>query len=288
MSPAARRASVGARGAAASLLLLTVSGCAVAGQPQPQVQQVGEMLWQSYHATASLRSVDASVNMTVMSGVDALAGASGSYALWFAADAAQADMTLYGPSSPGKSPGKLYTVTDQGDFYSGTALSKLASGKQDLVETARLHPAQLPQIVSPGFDPFQLNVLLGSLQWPGTISSLGPVVVASSAGQRTEYQLRVRPAALAQHEPAVGKAWLNAMAKEPGGALITLDVSVNAGRISAVTARLPLPPAPMPAIKAGKGAGVPPGALKTPPPASVVITETFDYSAPVPAVSRPS
>jgi hypothetical protein len=278
------RVLVRALGATAGLLLLTVSGCAAAGQRQSQVQQVGQMLWQAYHATASLRSADASVNMTVMSGVDALAGARGSYALWFAAKAARANMTLYGPSSPGK----LYTVTYQGDFYSGTALSKLASGRQDLAEIARLHPAQLPQIVSPGFDPFQVNVLLGSLQWPGTISSLGPVVVASSVGQRTEYQLRVKAAALAQHEPAVGRAWLNVMAKEPGGALITLDVSVKDGKISVVTARLPLPPAPMPAIRAAKGTTVAPGSLKTPPPASVVITETFDYSAPVPAVSRPS
>ena len=222
--------------------------------------------------------------MTVMSGVDALAGAKGSYALWFAAKAAQASMTLYGAPSPGK----LYTVTEQGDFYSGTALSKLASGKQDLAEIARTHPAQLPQVVSPGFDPFQLNVLLGSLQWPATISSLGPVVVDNSAGQGTEYQLQVKAASLAQHEPEVARAWLTVMARETGGAVITLDVSVSNGKVSEVTARLPLPPTPMPAISAGKDTKVPPTSLKTPPPASVVITETFDYSALVPAVSRPS
>lgn len=279
-----RHALVRAVGAAACLLLLTVSGCADAGQRQSQVQQAGEMLWQAYHATASLRSVGASVNVTVMSGVDAIADARGSYALWFAAKVAQATMTLYSSSSPTK----LYTVRDEGEFYAGTTMSKLANGRQDLTELAHLYPAQLPQIVSPGFDPFQLNVLLGSLRWPGTISSLGPVVVDSSGGQSTEYQLRVKVASLARHEPTIDKAWLTVMAKELGGALITLDVSVNDGKVSAVTARLPIPPAPIPTIRTGKDIKVPPSSLKKPPPASVVITEKFDYSARVPPVSRPS
>lgn len=279
-----RGALVRAVGAAASLLLLSASGCADTGQRQSQVQETGEMLWQAYHATTSLQSVDASVNMTVTSGVDAIAGAKGSYALWFGEKSAQADMTLYGTAAPGK----FYTVRDQGNFYAGAVMSKLAGSRQNLVETARLHPAQLPQILSPGFDPFQLNVLLGSLQWPGTISSLGPVVVDGSGGQNVEYQLRVKAAALAGHEPAVDKAWLTVMAKEPGGALVTLDVSVEDGKISAVTASLPIPSAPMPVVRAGKGARVQPSSLKTPPPAGVVVTETFDYSARVPPVSRPS
>lgn len=140
---------------------------------------------------------------------------------------------------------------------------------------------------------FQLNVLLGSLQWPATISSLGLVVGDNSAGQGTEYQFLVKATSLAQHEPEVARVWLTVMARERGGdAVITLDVSVSNGKISEVTARLPLPPMPMPmpmpGISAGKDTKVPPTSLKTPPPAIVVITETFDYSALVPAVSRPS
>jgi hypothetical protein len=272
------------RAAAGGLLLLAVFGCADVSSGQPQVQQIGQMLWQAYHATTSLPSVRADVNLTVVSGVDPIASAEGSYALWFGAQSAQANLMLSGPS-PTRN---LYTVRDKDEFYSGTAISKLAGGRQDLAQLARLHPAQLPQIESPGFDPFQLNVLLGALQWPDTISSLGPVVIDNSSGQSTEYQLRINTAALARHESAVDDAWLRVMAKEPGGSPVTLEVSVNDGKISAVTASFPVPSAPVPTPRTGKGAKISPGSLQTPPPASVVITETFDYSAHVLPVSRPS
>lgn len=270
------------RAAAVGLLLLAVYGCADVSPGQSQVQQIGQMLWQAYHATTSLRSVSAEVNLTVMSGVDPMASAKGSYALWFGVQSAQASLMLDGPS-PLRN---LYTVRDKDEFYTGTEISKLAGGRQNLAQLARLHPAQLPQIESPGFDPFQLNVLLGALQWPDTISSLGPVVIANSSGRSVEYQVRVKTAALAGHESAVDDAWLSVMAKEPEGSLITLEVSVGAGRINTVTASFPIPPPPMPNVKAGKGK-LPSASLQTPPPASVAITENFDYSAHLPPAGSP-
>ena len=68
---------------------------------------------------------------------------------------------------------------------------------------------------------------------------------------------------------------------------MTLDVTLQNGQISVVSASVPIPATPLPAVARGKQVRPSAGALQTPPPASVVITAEFRYGKPVPVVNQP-
>ena len=264
-------------------LPLATAGCA-SGIPaeQSQVQQIGQLLLNAYEASTTVPGVLVSVTQTVQSGVDPVAGAKGWYALWFNRKIGQASLTIQDAAGSTS----LVAVRDGYSFYMAPTQGKLAGDRVDLNGIGQRAPGSLPQIQSPWIDPFQLTTLLGSVQWPDSIHSLGPVVVTESAGRHVEYQVTVDTTELARHESGADRDWLAAMGREPRGRLVTLDVTLQNGQISTVSASAPVPAMPLPVVARGKRARSS-AAMRTPPPASVVITAAFRYGKPVPAVNQP-
>jgi hypothetical protein len=265
-----------------AFLPAAAAGCAY-GVPsqQSQVQQIGEQLLSAYETSTSAPGVVVQVSQTAQSGVDPFASVKGSYALWFKRQIGQANLTV----QDAEGSASLVVVRAGSSFYSAATQKGLAKNRVDLITVGQRNADDLPQIQSPGMDPFQVTTLLGSLQWPDSIHSLGPVAVTDSTGRHTEYQITVDTAKLALHESETDKEWLQAMGRESHGKFVTLEVTLNAGRISVVSASLPLPSAPLPSVPSGKKSS---GAkLQTPPPAAVLITAEFDYSKQVPAVANP-
>lgn len=275
-----------------AFLPLAAAGCAY-GTPTPQsrVQQVGQTLLGAYEATATLPAVQAQVSQSVRSGVDLLADANGSYDLWFKRHVGQATFTVQSVE------GSAYmTVLRSGNsFYSTTshdkpaehqvASSSLAKSRIDLNSAGREDSSQLPQIQSPGMDPFQVATLLGSLQWPDSIRSLGPVAVSDASGQHIEYQVTVDTSNLARHESGPDREWLRAMAREPHGKLVTLEIMLADGRIATASVNFPLPPPKLPAVQPGKRSiGV---KVNSPIQATVAVTATFEYGRKVPTITIP-
>lgn len=259
---------------------LAAAGCAYgATAQQSPVQQIGQMLLGAYEASTSAPGVVAEVSQTVQSGVDPVAQVNGSYTLWFKRQIGQSSLTMQNAGSS-----TAFVVIRAGSsFYSATTPGGLAGTRVDLNAVGQRSPDTLPQIQSPGMDPFQLITLLGSVQWPDSIKSLGPVVVTDSTGKHTEYQITVNTAELARHESGADKEWLGAMDREPNGKFVTLDVALDNGKISVASASVPLPAAPSPAVPDGKGPLVP----QAPAPGSVVITADFDYGKQAPVVKEP-
>jgi hypothetical protein len=267
-----------------ALLPLATAGCAYsAPAEQSQVQQIGQMLLNAYEASTTVPGVLVTVTQTAQSGIDPVADANGSYALWFSRKIGRASLTIQ--DAEGSS--SLVAVRAGSSFYSAATQGKLAGSRVDLNVIGQRDPDVLPQIESPWIDPFQLTTLLGAVQWPDAIRTLGPVVVADSTGRHVEYQMTVDIAELARHESGADRDWLQAMGREPGGGLVTLDVTLQNGQISLVSASAPIPATPLPAVARGKQARPSAGALQTPPPASVVITAEFRYGKPVPVVNQP-
>ncbi|MGH3627415.1 MAG: hypothetical protein ACRDRL_08265 [Sciscionella sp.] len=248
-----------------------------------QVQQIGQMLLNAYEQTTTAPGASIDVSQTVQSGTDPIAEAKGSYTVWFKARTGQTSLTLQGPNGSTT----LVAIRAGSAFYSAKTQDKLSGNRMDLAAVGRGDPTKLPQIQAPGVDPFQLTTLLGAVQWPDTVKSLGPVVVDDSTGRHTEYQITIDTARLATHQDATDRAWLQAMASEPRGDLVTLETTVQNGRIDKITASLPIPAAPIPKIQPGKRSAPATPAYQTPPPASVVITEQFDYSAQPAPVHQP-
>jgi hypothetical protein len=272
--------------AAAALVFVPLAGagCASSATPkQSEVQQIGQMLLNAYEASTVVPGVMAEVSQTADSGTDPVAEAKGSYTLWFKRQIGQASLTV----QDAEGATSLVVVRAGSSFYSATTRNKLAESRMDLTSVGQRDPDGLPEIQSPGLDPFQLTTLLGSVRWPDSIQSLGPVAVADSTGRHIEYQMTVKTADLARHESGADKEWLQAMGHEPRGELVTLDLTINNGQISVASASLPIPEMPLPVVPHGKPAGSSSPKLQTPPPASVVITAQFDYSKQVPVVSQP-
>lgn len=119
--------------------------------------------------------------------------------------------------------------------------------------------------------------LLDGVQWPDSIRDLSPVSVADSTGVHTEYQIAVDTAELAQHEEAADAQWLRAMSRESQGATITLDVTIDGGRIANLSGQLPVVTPPMVADPRRQTSAMP-----TPQPMNIVVTENFSYQ-PTPA-----
>jgi len=266
------------------VLLPLAAGCAYnATVEQSEVQQIGQMLLGAYEASTSVPGVVVDVSQTAQSGMDPIAEAKGSYFLWFERQIGQSILTIRdieGSTS-------LVVVRAGPSFYSATTQSKLAESRMNLISVGQRDPGNLPQIQSPGIDPFQLTTLLGSVQWPDAIHSLGPVAVTDSTGRHIEYQITVDTTDLAHHESGADKDWLQAMGHEPHGKLITLDITLNNGQISVASASLPIPAMPLPTVAHEKRVGSSVPKLQTPPPASVIITAQFEYSKQVPVVIQP-
>lgn len=265
-----------------TLLLPAITGCAYSVPTQrSQVQQIGEQLLSAYETTTSSPGLLVQVSQTAQSGVDPFARVTGSYALWFKRQIGEANLTIQ--DAEGSAP--LVVVRAGPSFYSAETRQGLAKNHLNLIAVGKRNPNDLPQIQSPGMDPFQVTTLLGSLQWPDSIHSLGSVAVADSTDRHIEYQITIDTAKLAGHESGADREWLQAMGRESRGKLVTLEVTLATGRISVVSASLPLLSDPLPSVPSGKKyAGA---KLRKPPPAAVLVTTKFDYGKQVPAVTRP-
>jgi hypothetical protein len=261
---------------------LAAAGCAY-GAPaqQPQVQQIGQTLLNAYETSTAAPGVMAEVSQTVQSGIDPVAQAKGSYVFWFKRQIGQASLTI----QDAEGSTSLVAVRAGASFYRAPNQNKLAENRIDLTNVGQRTPDNLPEILSPGMDPFQLTTLLGALQWPDSIQSLGPVAVADSTGKHIEYQITVDTDNLARHESGADKEWLQAMAREPRGKFVTLEITLDNGQIGTASASLPLPPVPLPAVPKEKRPTSP--SLQTPPPGSVVITADFEYGKQVPVLKKP-
>ncbi len=262
-----------------AVLLLLATGCAY-GQAGPEPQAtLGETVLGAYERTVSTQGVAASVEETVQSGTDPVVQASGSSVLWFSERAGEIQLTIGGTTD------SINAVRIGDKFFQGPTPSALAKNELNLAEGQ--HPEKLPQIVSPGLDPFQLTTLLGAIRWPETIISIGPVVIADAAGQHTAYQMTIDTAKLANHEPPADMLWLLGMSHEPNGATVTLEVTIDHGQIHTLTGRLPVPSLSAGADP-GKVAGQPPVSLPMLPTSTMIATEQFNYQQPVAKVTAPA
>jgi hypothetical protein len=264
------------RAAGGLLVLLAVAGCAGPRSVQPQ-SELGRTLLAAYEHSVSVQGVAASVQETLRSGTEPVAEGTGSMALWFAEHAGQTRLTMEDSSTT------VTAIRVNDRFYQGDTRSDPAKNAQDLVSVGRQDPSRLPQIRTPGLDPFQLTTLLDAVQWPDAIPTLGPVAVADSVGVHTDYQIVVDTAKLAQHAPAADAPWLRAMSREPEGAEITLDVGIVGGRIASLSGQLPVLTPPVAA-----DLHKPATATATPQPMNIVVAETFSYQQSPAKVSAPT
>lgn len=272
---------------AAAMLLCVSMAAAGCGQQatadQSQVQQIGEMLLGAYKASTSVPGVEVQVAQNAQSGTDTFAEAKGSYSLSFKRDIGESDLRLQNANGLTS----IVSVRSGASFYSAKSSKNLAGSKIDLDRVGDRSPGGLPEVQAPGIDPFQLITLLGSVQWPDSLRSLGPVVVSDSTGRHVEYQVTVNTGNLSRHEHGADREWLQEMSREPAGKSVTIEVTLAGGRISVITASLPMPPESVPAIPRGKQGGSVKSGVQAPPPSTIVTTAEFQYDKRVPVIQRP-
>lgn len=233
ISPGGRLAAVAA--------VLTVAGCAQPAQPANFAgvgQQVNGILRSAYQQTLQARSVTGNMRIAVASGSDVFTSAQGSVSFQFASKLGSARFVI-------KPAGTLEVIRTSGNIFvrpgnakSGTTARRWINFKLDS-RHAQL-PA-LPEIMTPGADPYQLLVLLRAILCAQCVISEAPAVVAGPSGNHTTYEIILATAKLARHADRADAEWLGQMAAEPGGGKIILAVTIRQGRIFTISGTLPVP-----------------------------------------------
>ncbi|MEU9790260.1 hypothetical protein AB0E27_06470 [Streptomyces sparsogenes] len=265
-----------AGGLAAALAAVLATGCAYTTAPPSAGEQLVERVRGAYGRTTALPAVSAAVTETVQSGTSPVAQGTGTVTWEFARKTGETRLTV-----DGRTPVVAVRVKDT--FYEARTRASLAGTGRDLVRDGGRDAKALPQIQAPGLDPFQLTTLLDATSWPDSLVSAQPVVTSDADGRHTEYQLGVDTAKLAAHAPAGDKAWLTEMSRRPGGATVTVVVTLAHGRIATLAARLPVPGPPS-AAKAATGAS----ALPTPKSMSILVSARFDYATKPDRITPPA
>ncbi|MET8009871.1 hypothetical protein ABZU86_23535 [Streptomyces sp. NPDC005271] len=256
---------IAAGGLASVLVAALATGCANTAAPPSARQQVIDRVHHAYERTTALPAVSAALTETVASGTSAVAQGKGTAVWEFPHRRGETRMTVNG-----QTPVIALRVEDT--FYEGRTRKALAGTGRDLARTGARNPTAMPQIQAPGLDPFQLTTLLGATSWPDTLESAQPVVTSDDSGQHTEYQLGIRTARLATHAKGADRTWLTAMSRQPGGEVVTVAARLSHGRISTLSAQLPIPK-PHSLAKEPKGASIAP----TPRPMTVLVSAEFSY-----------
>jgi hypothetical protein len=108
------------------------------------------------------------------------------------------------------------------------------------------------------------------VKWPAAISGERPVLIAGSTGQHTDYEITVDTAKLSPLLPQEKRAWLAEMARESKGNAVTLEVTVENGRINSITGDVPVPSPSLHQVRK-------PGQVPAIPRLHALITMQFDY-----------
>jgi hypothetical protein len=262
--------------AAGGLIPVLATGCAyTAATPSAQQQVIG-LVHSAYQRTTALPAVTAAVTETVESGTVAVAQGKGTVTWEFPRETGETRLTV-----DGRTP--VVAIRVKNIFYEGKTPESLAGTGQDLGRTGARDPGAMPQIQAPGLDPFQLTTLLDATSWPDCVMNSKPVVTSDAAGQHTEYQLGIDTAGLAAHKTAADRAWLTEMSHQAGGSVVALVATLVHGRISTLSARLPIPRPPSDAKTASAA-----GALPTPKPVTILVTEQFAYTKSPDPITTPS
>lgn len=255
-------------------VIFLTAGCAGVSNTPDVHTATGRTLLSAYQKVVATNGLSASLTELVESGTDPIAEGQGTTDLWFGSRSGETRLTV-------DTTATVVALRTSDEFYEGKTASTVGANRQDLSTTAREDPQSMPEIQAPGVDPFQITTLLSAIQWPDTILDVGPVVVSDSTGQHTEYEMTLDTSRLAGHVGGTDRAWLSALAAEPGGKTVTLDATLSGGVIASVTARVPLPNPQLPSTKSV------PTYLPSPAPVTITITETFDYGKPAQKVTPP-
>jgi hypothetical protein len=143
--------------------------------------------------------------------------------------------------------GKMSLIRNRGALLEGRPSPKPGAPEQwttlNLLDLGQRVPGSLPEVQAPGVDPFELITLLRGIDWKSDISEEWPVVVATSTGQQTEYQVTLSTKRLSHLLGNPDRAWVNALSDEKGGGRVTLQVTLDHGRIGSISGDLPIPAA---------------------------------------------
>ena len=268
--------------AACCLATALIAGCAQGPRDTSVQSQVSQLLRSAYDVTVSRTSLEASIDISVKSGVDLIESGRGTTSVWFAKNAGQTQLS----AKNGTSSATVIAVRLGNSFYEAPTQGELAAHKMDLIQLAKQNPDTLPEIQAAGLDPYQLLTLFSAVKWPESVLSEQPTVTADSTGRRTDYEVVIDVQRLSQYVSAADSGWLKVMARESGGASITVTASLDKNGVSTMTASLPVP-ASRPVASGGGSTHTTKIAPPTAPQLRVIVTETFDYNKPVSPITAP-